>query len=513
MEDRRFKPYVTYRDDEKHHSPNNYKMNSDFEETSDETEGKRNICRDFLFLLPLIAFILICFFSVCLLLASKDNQTVDFKEQRSVLTYLDQNYKKDLWEECKAVPKEQACGTGLKEENIGKFQGLKEGCICKDGTVHNHLYCQKTSSSKCKWYAGNANKDYKFWKTRKFCVKKISDWKVLGKGEACTGAGKKKCGNYCVAATKCPITKIELKPRVPSGFTQISFVEKSNFDVNKDIYIQRDATANGVINIDAKVSDFPCAASSLKNPQTASGKFYPLEKVPYSGCGKYGNLAATSEKLDSHLDSMFLKENKIWEGMNNVPFIENFRNKKDYYNLYTIHKISTKNEKVCHDVDPKGSEKIEKGIKDMNENLYIYTLLLIILSSIGIVLSLMFILMRKQLKFLNNRGTVVLILVILLACAVIAIIMFCHHKDKVEGNDIKKPVDHYNTMAKKGCFKLNNFKSAAQDISTGTHKVLHNLNWLVWTVFIIAVVCAALYILAALIRGIFKLSVLPDPKF
>ena len=409
-----------YRGSDPYSSPQNaYNQAFELDEIESQSNFKRNICRNFLFLLPLIAFILICFFSVCLLITSKDNNHLDFKEQTAVLNYLGKNYKKDLWEECKAVPKSENCATGLKHEPIGTFKGLKEGCLCKDGTVHTKAFCQTKSESKCKWFPGHAGKDYLLWKTRKFCVKKIDSWKILNKGEVCSGTGMKKCGNYCVKSTKCPITKIQLLPRQPTTFIQeaTSFVERSNFDVNKDIVITRGTNEKGVVNIDAKLSGFPCAADGLKNPQSKSGKFYPLQKVPTNGCGKYGTLEANSEHLDRHLDKLFLTENGIWSSVDNAPYIEEFRNSKDYFNLVSIHKIATKNEKVCYDVDGNQSKRIEHGFKKLHETLYGLLIALIVISAIGIIISILFLLLRKNLKFLNTRGAVFLMFLLLLIFA------------------------------------------------------------------------------------------------
>ena len=484
------------------YTPTSGKYNPDAEERGLISKSNRNLLRELLFLLPLIFFLIVLFFASGLLIKNHHSSDSGRNEAHSALEYLAKNIKLAPIQDAKFVKAGANCPDGFTKEILGNYPGSHSGCVCKDGSVHTRSYCWFKSSSDCKYSKGTQGHQYKVWSAHSVCTKRFTGWKKIKAASECKAPMKVCQKDICVSGTDCPIASIKL----PKGTGGVQF------NATHKIEFTREVTKEPIASVTADISKFPCSASSLHRPDTPSKKFYPLEKVKSSGCGKYSDLKDISQTIDTHSQAKFYKENGVEKSISALPFHSTLTSHFDDATLVSVDKIQIKNSKECENIEAGKITELGKELKRMSGVFTIIGVLLVVFSAIGLALTLLFLVLRGKISFLNGRGGYIILLIILAICVILATVMYAMHIHQQNSGEFQGIKNHFSNLNKHGCLKNANFKRAAEDVSKNASTSHSNLDWIVQTLFWTSVAIVAILLICLIVRKVKKLSVLPDPR-
>lgn len=464
----------------------------------------KNRLKNFFYILPLIFLILALLFTA-VMLHHHNKHGAEIDEAKDSLTYLGKNLKYHPIEELKVVAKTAECPTGYTQEHLGKFKGVNHGCLCHDGSVHTKAYCLTQSETKCKYTSGLKAHDYGVFLGEKICSKRYQKWMTSHKEKNCDATFKKCQTTVCVpSAGQCPVSSFAIASGA-AGEGQHAYGTGHHFTY------ARATTAAPIVNFEAAISNAPCATNTLKNNQIHSKKVYPLDKVKHEGCGKYGSIEGFSKNSGTQELAAFNTDN----GLTNVatlPFHSQYYTATDKVNLYSVDKAPIKDTKECHDIAPAKIHGLVSTIEEQNHTIYVLSIIIIVLASLGILLCLLFLLMRHKIKFLNSPKGLFLIIGLAVLVAICGIILFAIYQHAEDSNDVEGAKEHFANLNKHKCLEATpGFHKASQDITKYADTVKNNVGYLIIALFVASLVYLVLLAVAIGVRKSQKMSPVPDP--
>ena len=472
------------------------------------TGGKgKNRLKNFFYILPLIFLILALLFAA-IMLHYHHKHSDEIGEAKDSMVYLTKNLKYHPIEDIKAVAKTGNCPTGYHHEHLGKFKGVEHGCLCTDGTTHTKAYCLTKPDTKCKYTSGVKPHDYGNFLDTKICAKRYAKWHASHKSKACTADYKKCQTTVCVPhAAHCPISTFAVASGAASGDTQKAFGAHHHFTAGKA------TTAAPIVEFEASVSKAPCAANTLKNNQIHSKKVYPLDEVKHSGCGKYGSIAGFSKKAAEEPLQNFYKGNGLDSATKNLPFHNQYYTASDKAELYAVDRAPIKDTKECANVQPDKIHGLVSTIEEQNHEIYVISIIIIVLACLGILLSILFLLFRHKIAFLNSTKGLFLIIGLAVLVAILGIILFALYQHAENSQDVEGAHEHFENLNKHKCLEATpGFHKAAHDITSYSNTVKKNVGYLIIALFVASLVFLVLLAIAIGVRKSQKMSPVPDPS-
>ena len=373
------------------------------EEESIEPSSKTEYLRNIMFLLPL-AFFLFIFIFICVQLGQNGGFPSDEnREAAKVIGYLDKNLHLAPIEELKAVKKGEACPLGFKKSVVGKFNGIKSGCICEDGSVHSKAHCESNKNGQCTYYSGKSKQSLHVWRESVFCEKRYNRWKFVSNKESCTSEGLFKCQDYiCVDKRKCPVTSVK--------FLKLTEQTQSNEEVyvlpKMKVRIERSSQLSPLVSLNTEGSSIPCVIEG--NEPKTQRKHYPLDKVEDKGCGRYGDV----RHFSTLYDQMKLYDFYVQNGITNpaIPYFKNYIHSDDVGKLYGIGRVATAHDTHCQNVHSEKVERLDDAASSISTALTVFGIFILLFCIAGIILSIMFLFRSKiNLRILQKRQIVAIL--------------------------------------------------------------------------------------------------------
>ena len=478
------------------------------------TGEQKEIGRQCVYLCPLIFFIITLFLSIIAVIYNSKSDYHGAKDAQDSLKYLAHNLQKHMFESATAVSISKSCPKDFYVESLGTFSGIKSGCLCEDGSKHTKAYCLiKGNSNGCKYFSGAGSRDLQFWKSHKICVKKFKSWKFVHSSNNCKKLEMKKCqSNICVNGKTCPVTSLKIKKvdenHQLSNTASNKEVKFGNEHVFQALYDNKETP---LVNLDSEFSNFPCISNIAHRPQSASKLNYPLNRIPQSGCGEYGNISPFSEKVDSSPFKQFYTENGLEFIEKSAPFYSSYVKPKDEIDLFGVKRIPIKNTKECVDIEPGQIHELVYGLAKVNGCIYVFAIIVIILSVIGLIVSLLFLTLRNKIPILNSKKGVIAMYVLALLVTLFAVILFACYSHYFYHGHVEHAKEHFNHLIKHKCFEVSKFENAAKETSTLVSRISKNLSWIIWTLFIFVLVWFVIYHIILAIRKKKRLDPLPNP--
>lgn len=472
--------------------------------------GSKNRIKNFFYLWPLLFLILALLFAIVMMHYNSSVQNSNFEEAHDAVNTLSANLNKKFIEDIKTVKETETCPAGFKHENVGKFYGTDSGCLCSDGSVHSRSYCWFKSSNECKYSSEMSEKPFKAFLNTKFCVKHLAAVTHETSPGHCPATHPKRCPDtVCVAESgKCQVTSIV----AAEGAADASAGELALGTTHK-LTLKRDDPKTSLVGFNSQISNTPCSALNKKRPQTASKKAYPLDSVKTTGCGKYGDMKTMTKLVASEKLDTFYKQNELSAVTTNLPFHTHYYTESDKMNLYSEYRVPVPDTKECHKLDSKGIDEYSNGAAHVMNCIHVLGVIIIVLAAIGIVLSILFLILRHKLAFLNNRGVLYAIYGLAIIVAICCIILFALYTHNTNEKSLNSSEAKFEQEIKHKCFHGNpGFEKAAQDVLSANKHIHSNTGYLIKTLFAAAIIFLVICLVAVGLRKAKKMAPLPDPR-
>ena len=135
-----------------------------------------------------------------------------------------------------------------------------------------------------------------------------------------------------------------------------------------------------------------------KKPKTASGIYYPLNRVPANGCGSFGIAKGLAHFSDSIGESQirFLKENNIYSITNKLPYYKDYNKSNDIYKLVYLQKIEYRHSKSCSNLDLRNIEGLSKAAVIFDHDVKGFSITTLVLTLITLIFVFLWVLRKKK---------------------------------------------------------------------------------------------------------------------
>ena len=481
-----------------------------FEYESQTEGGSKNRIKNFFYLCPLIFLLIALLFAIVMLHYHHEVDTQQHNEAVDAVKVMGANLEKHMIKDLKTVKAHENCPTGYKHQSLKGYYGTESGCLCSDGSVHSKSYCWFKSNHECKYSSGFPSKSFKSIHGAKICLQRFSSLTLQNAEGKCPTTHPKKCpSQVCMKANEdCQVTKVTAADGAATE-TQNYLGPQHHLEVSKEA-----AGGHSVIDFIPEISNFPCSAMNIKRPHTSSKKVYPLDVVKTTGCGKYGDIKTLSSgKLTEQKLQPFYKENDLEAITTTLPFWKHYHTEKDLMGLYTENKLKVPATKECHGFNHHMVNDYISHVDTVISTIHILSWIIIVLAAIGIVLSLLFLIFRHKLAFLNNRVILQIIYAIAFIVAVLCIVLFAIYIHNKHGNYHHNGEEKLEQGYKHKCFAANHgFNTAAKDLIQSKKSINENTGYIIKTLFAAAIIFIVVSIAAMGLRISKKMKPLPDPK-
>ncbi|CAK59004.1 unnamed protein product (macronuclear) [Paramecium tetraurelia] len=367
--------------------------------------------------------------------------------------------------------KDIACPDGYEIAQIGKWDGVKSGCLCENGETSHSTTCFYKSS--CKRVKSHDSVDLKIWQQKSFCIKKYEDWHQLT-GVACDN-GYKLCGNICVPMTRrCPLSNL-VKDNSRSN-------DEHAIKIGSDHFIKKFEDSEPVVDLQlvpglGQSESSPCYNHDL-NPRFQSEKYYPFAKRAEKGCDQYLDLQNHRTTLNTFEIHKVFEQNDLNDVLNQLPFYQSYMSNEDTYAFELIKRIKINSIQDCQKLKPNQVDKISSSSKSVYHAEQYLSFIILLIAAMALFLVPILYLIRNRVfewkdmtEFRQPRFFCGSAAVIATLCVVLGAIYLYH----VDGNDGLKEHNHvFQTYLEKSCFQDQGLILAVDQVNTFAKNVYHS---------------------------------------
>lgn len=161
-------------------------------------------------LIPLIFAVVIIFNSAIVIYRTTAWPQFSTKQTMSVLQFLKDNTALDPIHSIGQIDTNEAttCPEGYEMAAIDYFPGVASGCICGDGAEAKPF--AGTCPAECYQVPSVEAKYLYIYQDKRYCIKRLKDYKLVSKGAPCPGNYTTKCTPFLCVLTPddCPVTKV-----------------------------------------------------------------------------------------------------------------------------------------------------------------------------------------------------------------------------------------------------------------------------------------------------------------
>ena len=471
------------------------------------------LLRELLYGIFFFSFLALAFLSLNLIIQEHQTESIQLEEVKSAFQNYHHNLKEQPFEHIKAIVHTATCPTGYKDIPIGYFNGTNSGCICKDGRVLKKSQCSSQSSDHCVYKTALGPKSFSVWKSMKFCGKHYDQMKFVNVGTSCSSLGMTECQKgLCIKGGNCPVTSMTIKKKAPTNFDQISFFQDSMpFGVGNDLYLSRSVDSQPIVGMESKISSIPCLATSIKNPQSKSNKFYPLDKIPTNGCGKFLNTEGISTWFGKNDQKTFYKENNFEQRLTHMAFPEKFSDKTDFMTLYSTSRFDSKSTQECQQVPIASLDKISHFHSETFEIFNNFGICILVFSAIGLLLTCFFLCFNLK-SFGNSKIHILVLVAILLICLVLSIALYIYMHHHPHTGEVKQVGEYFEKFIKEKCVKSDSLNRAAENVVKGYSGSYKTISWNGSAIFWISLISFVIVLGVFVARKALKNHPIPDPS-
>ena len=183
------------------------------------------------------------------------NNPSSANESHTLLKQMEKNLKKNPLVNITISNTSSPCPKGYEKLRVGKFSGIRSGCICKnDNRVHLRPYCWAYPNN-CKYVHGADEEDEFIWREKNICGKRLKGWKFIKEGDSCANHNLRECSSgFCISGKVCPISSMIMKKTpINHTFTSNQFAYGSHY-----LQISRNTQLLPIVDLDSTISNLPC---------------------------------------------------------------------------------------------------------------------------------------------------------------------------------------------------------------------------------------------------------------
>ncbi|CAK89510.1 unnamed protein product (macronuclear) [Paramecium tetraurelia] len=367
--------------------------------------------------------------------------------------------------------KDVGCPDGYEAADIGKWDGVKSGCLCENGETSHSATCFYKST--CKRVKSHDAVDLQIWQSKSFCIKTYDGWQPLN-GVDCDD-GYKKCGNLCVPVSrKCPLSSLVKD--------NSRFNDEHSIKIGNDNFIKKFEDSESVVDMQlvpglGQSESSPCYNNEL-NPSFQSQKYYPFAKRAEKGCDQYLDLQNHRVTLNTFETHKVYEQNDLNDLLHELPFYQSYLSNEDTYAFEIIKRIRINPIKECQQLKPNQVEKISSSSKSIYTAEKYLSFIILLLAAITLFLVPILYLIRNRVfqwkdmtEFSQPRFFCVLAFIIAALCIILGSFYIYH----VDGNNgLKEHNRMFSQYLEKNCFSDQGLILAVDQVNTFAKNVYHS---------------------------------------